>query len=366
MDTERIDISSVNRVIGANLAANYAWNAAANWSAISHDAMNGKPVCLSTLPHATGTPAVVVGSGPSLDKAVERIGAFPGAVFCGPSQVRTLDRWGRLPDYVVAIDSNKATAEQLQGPVYSHTILLTHQCIDPSVLDLWRWDRRFFRIRITDGDDLQAAAYPWLRVGFTVQGCTVNAAVQLAAWLGYSPIYLVGVDFGFPDGKLRATDWHPRGVHAYDRIEPRAAYDAKPSIYTDEADKNRRNGVMRHNGVLTSHEMMIYRLLLLAVWKSKRLRLWSCSSGILTELPWVDFDEVTEADYVEGPYPEGSEIDDIVDRATVPYGLYAEHGGKIVNAGDLCARQDELEEELRLVHERVARWDQVNGVWSRS
>ena len=352
-------------VIAENLRANLAWNAAKNWEPISDDAQYGKPVCISTLPHAQNTPAVIVGSGPSLDKAAPLLPRFPGAVFCGPSQVRTLDRWSRLPDYIVAIDSHPVVAEQLKGPLYSSTVLLTHQAIDPKVLEFWQWGIRFFRLA-TDFDQVQQAMYPWLRVRFTARGCTVNAAVQLAAWLGYSPIYLVGVDFGFPEGRLRATDWEPRGAHAYNKVEPRTAYDKKQSVFTDEAEKNSRNGIVEHRGIMTTREMLYYRLLLLAIWKARHPHLWSCSEGILQELPWVSFDEVIEGDYQEGEYPSNDAIDRIVDRELIPAGMFVEANGNITNIEEILDRIDQTRSELSALESQSEKWNHSADGWERS
>ena len=120
MDYKPVNIWSMQEQINLELGDNAAYNSSANWGKISALAMSGEDVCLSTLPRVQGIPALVLGSGPTLDEAAPFLNQWPGVIFSGPSQVRICDKWKRQPDFVVAVDSSPVVAEQLKGPLYSH------------------------------------------------------------------------------------------------------------------------------------------------------------------------------------------------------------------------------------------------------
>jgi len=336
------------------------WNSVVNHHRIAEWGMSGKSICATTIPHADRSvpnPAVVIGSGPSLDEAAPLLERFPGTVFACPSQSKILDRWGRLPDYVVAVDTHPIVSEQLKGPLWSDTCLITHQAIDPSVLEMWKWRLRFVRMKIGDDDRDQETMYPWLKMPFSGHGSTPNSAVQLAHWLGYSPIFLVGMDLGFPDGKERAQQWEQCGSRRYRPV-------------AIERTNNRRaietgQGLIEECRIMTTAEMLYYKLSLLAIWGSVHARLISCSRGTLTELPWHEFAEVCESDFDFSRYPmRDDEIDDAVRKRLEPAG-WRIAGGMIEKAELFAQREEGLEQELEAVRRVLAGWTREGEGWRR-
>jgi len=235
-----------NTATAKNQRRNFSWNEHANWERIREQSRRG-PVALESLPHAIGVPAVITGSGPSLDSCIERMKDFRGSIFCGASQACVLDANGIVPAYVVALDQHEIVAEQIRGLEWSRTVLITHVGIDPKVLDAWPGQVRYWLLPTAEeyDQDRVALAYPWLRSRFSSRGCTPNAAFQIAVRLGYKPVYHAGVDYAFTGGKLRCTLYRRIG---YGRYEAQEAPDVE------------EEGLPRDDeGNYTTTEMLVYR-----------------------------------------------------------------------------------------------------------
>lgn len=359
MPQQDVDLWTLAQGTAAELTPNIVYNSHYNWRTIADAAERGDPVCVSTLPHVSGIPAIVLGSGPSLDQALPLLRSWPGAIFCGPSQVKALDAHHREPDYIVAIDTAAVVAEQLDGPLYSQAILITHQAIDPSVLDMWRWRRRFVRLNT----DNAAYAYPWLRLSFTAHGCTPNAALQLAAWLGYSPIYLVGVDCAYVGGVPRCATYQLRGRQAYIRLPPEKVNQAIETLVCYHPS----NG----HAIETTREMYAYKLLLLAIWRLMSIQLYTTSrDGLLWEVPYADLADViaSPSKYKDDLSYPWEQMGAIVDAATVPAGLWVDMANRrLSKAGSIAERLEAIETEQSLLQVELSRWSRgADGRWSHA
>ena len=261
-----------------------------------------------------------------------------------------MERWGCEPDYVVAIDSHPIVAEQLKGPLFSQSILITHQAIDPAVLDFWTLQKRFLRLDVGDSVVIEAM-YPWLKRKISPMGCVVNSMVQIAGSLGFSPLFLVGVDFGFPDGKRRATDYRIRGAHCYESVETEIVPESEFS----------------ENGILTTREMMNYKIMLLALWRISYAEIYDCGRGILSEIPKADFGRVVDSPsfFQEGyQYPDAESINRACDSVINKYGIFI-RDGKIIRPAAFFGRAARLEQELSEIQLELDRWSHgVDGKWA--
>ena len=240
-------IQAFNEETARHQRRNFAWNEHANWQRIREESRHG-PISLESLPRGFEVPAVITGSGPTLDDCMDKLKSFEGAIFCGASQAYALDANGIVPGFVVAVDQHQITAEYIRGLEWNRTILVTHPGIDPSVLDAWTGLKRYWLLPTAEEyeKDRVALAYPWLRSRFSSRGCTPNAAYQIAVRLGYSPIYTAGVDFAFTGWKYRSTMYHRIGFGRYEEI---------PSPIVEDDNELPRD----ENGQPTTHEMQVYR-----------------------------------------------------------------------------------------------------------
>jgi len=353
-----MDVSQFNAGVRQNLIRNWAWNAVVNHSRIRKEFEEGRDLSATTLQVNKGVPAIVIGSGPSLDKVAPYLRGWQGAIFCSPSHVRILDRYECRPSFVVALDTSNDVAEKLRGPVYSDTTLLTHPSMDPDVFEFWKWSKRYF-LMVENGEwsDLQPYMYPWIDAPLPNSGCVVNNSIHIATMLGYSPIFLMGVDMGFPAGIKAATNFRYRGAYAYWPVAP-STVDPKDEL-------------PQENGIPTTHTQLFYKAILLANWKLLRSFLISCSDGILTEIPYAEPLEVLkkQGQGYGGLKTTDKQIDTIVDSYTIPRGMYSVRGPHGPMGNELAGQiQEQIRQMEGVLEERkrvFAKWRHGEDGWAR-
>jgi hypothetical protein len=277
-----------------------AWNSTVNHRRI-WDAFKQTDICMTHIPHyPQGTKAIVLGSGPSLDAAMPYLPFFQGVIFASASQLSIMRHWNVHPQYVIAVDSRDSLALQLENWTDYRTILLTHPGVSPKVFDTWQGRIALFLLSFEgEWSELQSTVYSWIQAKVQPQGCVVNTTIQIAEFLGCSPIILAGVDFALIDGRNRATDYVYQGV-GIDAPKPDEMRDAS-----------------LHDG-----EMAFYHAMLLAMWKTRKTQIWQVvphPQARLKEFPTVSLEGLNL------PYPEylsPERIDKIVDRRLKKEGMY--------------------------------------------
>src|SRR5208283_1233044 len=140
-------------------------------------------------------PALILGSGPSLDDALPFIKDFQGVIFASPSQLDILEYWEIIPKYVVAVDTSDSVAdEQIRTDHdFFGMTLLAHPYLCPRVFDLWTGNRRYYHLSTNNDQQTFRDIYPWITLDFGVAGSTPNIAVMMANYFGCNPIILAGV-----------------------------------------------------------------------------------------------------------------------------------------------------------------------------
>jgi hypothetical protein len=266
-------------------------------------------MCVSTIRAKDRGPAVILGSGPSLDEVAPLLGDWKGAIFCSGSNAMIPTRWGHQPEYICIFDGGDTMYPKLIGYDWSGSMLLCNPSISPLILKNWKWDKRYYLMRhqgvqwfdeilpLAFGDFMRFTwqAPPCIMIGVGNAGCTANNEIQLANYLGYGPLFLLGVDFGYPGEKERCTRWVK---------ENGEWHDIGPEVYSD------RKLHKSDNGILTTEEQIEYKSALFAVYKWDKPQLFDCSNGIITELPKLNFKEVVEKNGkgFEGIYRSDEEI----------------------------------------------------------
>jgi len=138
------------------------------------------------------------------------------------------------------------------------------------------------------GDDFFTAINPimfsYIRTMILNAGCVVNNMIQCANYLGYSPIFLAGVDFGYPGDINRST--------GYRKDEHGEWVETPP--YKIDAETFGRTLHRSNNDILTTEEQIEYKTAMMAVYMQEVVNLWDCSDGIITELPKATINEVIE------------------------------------------------------------------------
>ena len=242
---------------------------------------------IDTLPRfGRDVPALVIGSGPSLDAALPFLGAFQGIIFASPSQLNILERAEIVPNYVVVVDATDDISWEQIGPdrdTHGMT-LLTSPYVSPKTLEAWKGNRRYFQL-IADDPHFHDA-YPWIKVGFPVMGSVNNAEVLIANWMGCSPIVLCGVDYCFPGGRKRAQDWRKRSAFIFD---------PKPLDMVPESE-------VVEGFVGITQETMYYANLLLGIWSMYKMPLVQVGDkGAMMDIPFMPPEDLRKPIHVDPP-----------------------------------------------------------------
>ena len=337
-----------NHKISQERLRQYARNGAENYQRIRAEFQRAD-YSMDTLPQfvpGQGPKALVLGSGPSLDDALPFVKDFEGLIFASPSQLDLLEKWEITPHFVVSVDSADSVGEdqiRADRDTYGMT-LLAHPYLSPKTLDAWKGNKRYFQL-IADDDHFHDV-YPWIKVGFPIAGSVNNTEVLMARWMGLSPIVLAGVDYCFPDGRIRAQDYRRRGPYIFDPL---------PHQY-----------VQTEEGLTTAtQETLFYANILLGLWKMYRLPLIQVGDkGACTEIPFVQPEDMNKIIEVGGPSDAQVAA---IDAAMTSYGMFAEVDDLGVGHFSYAevAYQDmkDLEDKLSLAEAEAFRWTQAGDEW---
>lgn len=218
-------------------------NGQVNYQTIYGDFRRGN-ACVSAIPRGDGKPAIVIGSGASLDEAAPYLKDWKYPIFCGPTNALAIEANGAHPTYLHAYDSHESNARRLAYKWdYSITQLVIHPSSSPRILNTWK-GRRWYFLRMFDGHEYFEFIQPmmWYKlyedrgisVIFPFRGCVVNNEMAIAAYLGFSPIFAVGCDFGWKDPKrTRCINYSPDARGKLQPIYPTPEDELGGDINTD-------------------------------------------------------------------------------------------------------------------------------------
>jgi hypothetical protein len=201
------------------------FNAADNYHLLNSMKEAGRVECLADCPRGDGKPALVIGSGSSLESVLPTISKWKGAVFCSTSHGTVLVKYGCKPTYMTAVDPRTAPDDQDEFGVpfgeWDDTQFVAHVSAPKLYFNRW-FDRSkgmAYVYRILEPTypwytKHLPAMYPWVRVCLLPFIDSVASELQIAVRLGYNPIYMIGCDYGGPrfnlwqfiDGAWKFTD----------------------------------------------------------------------------------------------------------------------------------------------------------------
>ncbi len=170
-----------------------------------------------------GTPAVVVGAGPSLDKDLEVLSGLQERVLvvAVDTAVRPLLAAGIRPHLVVAVDPQECNARHLCDlPDTEGMWLVAESSITPETFD--QFCGRCFIFRVSDHQP-----WPWLtehgadHARLQTWGSVLTSTFDLACRMGCDPVVFVGADLAFTDGVFycRNTIYESEWAPTADRVE---------------------------------------------------------------------------------------------------------------------------------------------------
>lgn len=231
-------------------------------------------------------PIFIVGNGPSLDSSIEAIKEWQGQaiiVSCGTT-LQALHRHGITPDFHAEIEQNRSTFDWavLIGDLdYLKKItLVSCNGIHPDTCDLYK----NVMIAFKEGESSTVSALNVLgRQNYTTLlnafPTVSNFAIDLFSTIGFTSIYLIGVDLGFVDVKH-----HHSKSSGYYQEDGKETYD-----YSQSANTSLRVAGNFRPTVNTKHEFKVSRQVIEQVTaaKPRGQEFYNCSDGakILGTLP---------------------------------------------------------------------------------
>jgi hypothetical protein len=223
-------------------------------------------------------PIFIVGNGPSLDSSIEAIKEWQGqaiVVSCGTT-LQALHRHGITPDFHAEIEQNRSTFDWavLIGDLdyLKNITLISCNGIHPDTCDLYK----DVMIAFKEGESSTVSALNVLgRENFTTLlnafPTVSNFAIDLFSTIGFTSIYLIGVDLGFVDVKH-----HHSKSSGYYQEDGKETYDFTKSANTSLIVP----GNFRPR-VNTKHEFKVSRQVIEQVTsaKPKEQEFYNCSDG---------------------------------------------------------------------------------------
>lgn len=357
------DAAEYSDRVKQNLLKNWVWNAVKNHPVIEREFLDGCDFNLRIAGDARQGdkgPALMVGSGPTLEEISGVIQHFPGAIFCSPSQVRLLDVTGRLPDFLVVVDTSESQADKMKGPAYRDTILITHPCVDPAVNALWQRRPKKYFVMHEEGEFLDTVVpemYPWIGSKILNAGNVVNTMIYIASGLGFDPIYLAGVDLCFPLEMERCSTLEYRGERIYIPHKPKKIDTSDPTYYKVKA------GDLEYYTTTTNE---FYKDAFMTAWKVTEASIYRLSKyGLLQEVPYADPNEVFNGK----KYPKlgAKKVHEIVDSFTVPRGYWVSAKKRVFSGTyhveHLKKQVEGMRQSLEGANDLLSRWSGEPGAW---
>ena len=232
---------------------------------------------------------LLLGSGPSLNDWEPYLKDWKGDIMVSSSQLLYCEALGITPTYCFIIDADPTQSFLVTEAKTDDITLITHANMDPVVLAAWKGPKYYFRMH-DPGDewfgkqmpmmysefmDLETKKmWPGIHAYVLNSGNVSNTMIAVSNFLGYKRSFLCGVDLGFPNGDYRFIN--------YKRL-PGGGYEQEEKLPIPEG-KVLKQGV---NGVMTDQVDCFYKYSTMILWGMDNPNVYSCSRGILTDLPYI-------------------------------------------------------------------------------
>lgn len=314
--------------------------------------------------------AFVLGSGPSLDRAIKVLDKWEGDIYCSSSQLLLLQAKGIVPRACFIIDSDPSMSYLVKEVDTKNIPLITNPCMDPEILKSWEGPIYFFRM-YDPGDPLFAEFIPHIYQNIDNErtrkegrtwginthvlngGCIVNTMCAVLPTFGVHRTFLAGVDYGFPNNVHRFTN-----VHLVDG----EYVDMPARMITDEMAP-----MVGENGVKTDKVSTFYKYSTVMLWGMDKADIVTCSEGLLTEFPYVSPEEVVEKQGEVGVLVEPEERYQRARKYLAKHNIFivnTKAAKKIMNIQNLKGFQFQLPfkwEKLSFYVEYF--WNRLRGKW---
>ncbi len=172
-----------------------------------------------------GMPALVLAAGPSLDLVLPRIEELSrrALVVCVDTALRSLLRFGAEPDFLVVVDPQYWNWRHLAGLSSTSSFLVSETSVWPAVLRASRRGAFLGGSLFPLGRRIDALAGSKGQLG--AGGSVATSAWDLCRIMGCSPLWVAGLDLGYPGGQThaKASLFEQRALASGSRLAPAAS-----------------------------------------------------------------------------------------------------------------------------------------------
>jgi len=152
----------------------------------------------------TPQPAVVLGSGASLNTVLDVLKDWKGTIFCCTSQVKILIEHGCVPDYISTIDprfGKEGKAEwdfEDKEELFKKAVLINSPTTPHEVTKLYKGKQLWFFVWDATKEwyrQVYFSVFPWIEDFILPFTSSAAGLIAIAHSLNYAPLYLIGMDF---------------------------------------------------------------------------------------------------------------------------------------------------------------------------
>jgi hypothetical protein len=182
-----------------------------------------------------GLPALVLAAGPSLDEILPSLGELSrrALVVCVDTALRSALRAGTAPDFIVVADPQYWNWRHVAGLAAPSSILVSDATTWPAVFRMPRRGTFLAGSLFPLGQRIERFAGRKGKLG--AGGSVATCAWDLARLAGCAPIWMAGLDLGFPGGAThaRASLFEQRALASGRRLSPAQSAQAAALLGAD-------------------------------------------------------------------------------------------------------------------------------------
>lgn len=326
---KKVNVHAISDTVCNAMMPHWFLNAVRNYEHVKNALNEERAFCMSKkLGAYAGKPGMVIGSGPSLIPCLPYIKKWQdesgGIIFCGMSNINILIQAGIKPGYMCIYDFRDKHTDPNFGistapeGYYDNIPMITAPEYDYDFIRYWMEVRKnpiYFHMRGSGGEDNKTYVYYLMNLlpmayvfspdlkhpitsGIFNVGCVANQELIACAYMGCDPIYMCGVNFGYPLNK--------------NHVKPMIFKNNEWVEHEYQKDFTEKHEIQfeSDNGVLTDPICVFYKQATLIIWSKSTPQIYEASVdnlwGILDLIPKIDLKELTNggAVHVQMTIPE--------------------------------------------------------------
>lgn len=284
---------------------------------LNHWRKSKRPQPIGALKSRGKGPILVLASGPSLDSALPLLKEWRGALICTSSHATSCVHAGKDPTYILSLDHRDSPSAMHSNYWYGRdTAVIIHPAQAPAFVKYWKGRTYYFRKLIREvpfhARVMPAAYGKMIPDHLYVFSSSLPAQLGLAYMAGYSPMFLIGCDFGID--RFRKWTYEKRNKWL-PRMMPFGKW-TKESPHSAETE-----GLVRtFSGILTNEIQLYYKRATICGCRLDLGQIILADDGkgtsILEEFPKASLEQVIEyqGQGFENLYRTEDEMRDVYDK----------------------------------------------------